>query len=438
MTRSNAAAAPPRLFDRQALALIGVIFLTEAAIAVIFFSLVQQYPAHLLDRAHLYRGRHAELLRQAAAYAGYALSAYGIAKLPSQPLSGWLADCFGARRLLLLGMAAGLAVIVAMEAAPTLILFVGACALYGVAIAVIWPAVFALVGDDYEPSVRGRIVSAISGAQLAGSAGGFAVGAFVIDYSSFAAAFGLALGLNALALLLGLTQTRSALPPPVAVPDAAAQDGSAVGRSLRALLSPNLAVLCLILVLISVSTTVLAPDLKPYSSSILHLRFSTFSLLLAVPAVVAVLTLIPSGVIVDRLGRTMPMLVAVTLWPLSILALSFSRGVPLVLLFASIAAFAYALGLPAWSASLIDLSSAGSRGLQVGVASALQAIGLAVGPAVGGLVIAALGPLAPFRLSAALMLLAALLTLVYRARARSLYQAPRRGEVDVTPRPAGG
>jgi MFS family permease len=422
VARSKNAAAN-RLFDRQALALIAVIFLTEAGIAVIFFSLVQQYPAHLLSHVRAYRGRHAELLREAAAYAGYALSAYGIAKLPAQPLSGWLADRFGSRRLLLFEVALSILVVLAMEAAPTLALFVATCALYGIAIAVVWPAVFALIGDRYEPSVRGRIVSAISGAQLAGSAAGFAAGAFVIDYASFAAAFGLALGLNAAALVFGLTQTRTAPNTPTAKPEA---QGAGLGQTLRALLAPNLVVLSLILVLISVATTVLAPDLKPYSSSILHLRFSTFSVLLAIPAVVAVLTLIPSGVIVDRFGRTMPMLVAVSLWPLSIVALSFSRGTPLALFFASIAAFAYALGLPAWSASLIDLSSAGSRGVQVGAASALQAIGLAIGPAVGGQTIAALGPLAPFRLSAALMLLAALLTLVYRARAGGLYRAPPR------------
>lgn len=430
MVRSRAAGGPENLFDRQALALIGVIFLTEAAIAVIFFSLVPQYPVHLLNLNNAYRGRHADLLRVAAAYSGYALSAYGFAKLPGQPIAGWLADRFGSRRVLLAGVLLGLAVIVLMERVGAIGIFIAACALFGLTIAVVWPAIFAIIGDVYAESIRGRILAAINGAQLGGSAIGFAVGAFVIDYTSYTVAFGLVFVLVLLALVLGFILIRSPARPRDS--QTAAQPSPAAGfAGLRALLSPGLIILSCILVLISVATTVLAPDLKAYSGGVLHLRFSTFALLLGIPAAVAVLTLFPSGLIADKLGRTLPMLVAVIVWPVSVLLLSFTRSVPLVVLLGSVAAFSYALGLPAWSASLVDLSSSGSRGLQTGAASALQAIGLAIGPAAGGALIARFGPLSPFRLSAALMVLAALLTLLYRANTRRLYAGDRA-------RPGGG
>ncbi|MGI8553256.1 MAG: MFS transporter [Dehalococcoidia bacterium] len=419
-----------RLFDRQTLALILLIFLTETAITVLF-SLFQQYPARLLAGEG---NDQALLLRRSTAYAGYALSAYGTAKLPGQPLCGWLADRFGPRRVLILGLLASLVVVLLMAWSPVVLLLVVTAGLYGLAVAVIWPAVYALVGESHAASDRGRILAAISAAQLAGTAGGFAAGAFAIDYGSFGLGFGLTLALDGVALLVALSLSRARKPAGAIVAESSAMSPTQTGEprqihSWRSLISLNLLLLSSILGLISVAVALLVPDLKAYSSSILHLRYSTFTLLLAIPAGVGVLTLLPSGTITDRLGRSLPMLVAVILWPIGILALTFTNSVPLVVLFASLAAFAYALGLPAWSASLIDISSPGSLGLQVGVASSVQAIGLALGPAIGGQTVLHLGTLAPFRLSAGLMILTAAITVAYRSRTRHLYPLPRDRQV---------
>lgn len=423
--RNNGSSARAHLFDRQALVLVSVILLTEAAISVIFFALVQQYPAHLLrlqggpDRP----GQH--LLRAGAVYAGYALSAYGVAKLPAQPLSGLLADRFGARRLLLTGLAVCVAVIVIMTRASDVTAFVAACAVYGLAAAVIWPAVYALVGDFYRASSRGRITAAISGAQMAGSAGGFAGGALLIDHAGFGPTFAVALGLDAAAFGLGLWRAcagTTADRPSPRQPDGRRRFG--VRGSLiawRSAFSADLLMLSAILVLVSLAVSLLAPNLKPYSASVLHVSFSTLALLLAVPASAAVLTLIPSGIIADRMGRSVPMIVAAAGWAMAMLALTFTRSLPFAVLFATLAASAYALGLPAWSASLIDLSIAGRRGFQVGLASAVQGVGLAAGPAIGGEIVLRLGSLAPFRFSAALMAAVLLLSLAYRSRLGRLY-----------------
>jgi len=417
---SNNSAGAARLFDGRAIIVVAVILLTEAAIAIIFFSLVQQYPAYLLRREGALFGPRSHLLRSGAVYAGYALSAYGLAKLPAQPLSGWLSDKFGAQRLLLCGLAVSLAVIGLMSAVTDVSLFVWTCALYGLAAAVVWPAVFALVGDAYQASERGRITAAISGAQVIGSAGGFAGGAVLIDHLGYGAAFVTAAGFDAAALGLALWRT---LEPASISPPAIAQKRVTTGDFRRTLsafnsaLSPDLMMLSMILVLVSLAVSLLAPDLKPYSASILHIRYSTMALLLAIPAGVAVLTLIPSGIIADKLGRSFPMLISSALWPISLLAVTFTRALPLVLVFATVAAFAYALGLPAWSATLIDLSTAGRRGLQVGFVAAVQGVGLAAGPAIGGEIVANFGSLAPFRLSAVVMLGVFLLTVAYWTRA---------------------
>jgi len=411
------------VWDRQALAIVSVIFLTEAAIAIIFFSLVQEYPAHLLRLSGHAAGPGHGLLRAGAAYTGYALSAYGLTKLPGQPLSGWIADRVGARPTLMVGLGTKLFVILVMSLVRDPVGFVVLCAAYGLTSAVVWPALYAIVGDCYLPSRRGRITAGINGAQLAGSAVGFAGGAIVIDHAGFGYAFGLAFAFNALSLLLGLVRGSNQEPQPGELRGAPACSGGLWSQiaGLRNVLSANLVMLVAILVLVSVAVSILAPDLRPYSASVLRIPYSDFALLLAIPATIAILTLIPSGMIADRLGRSTPMVVAAALWSVSLMALPLARSSWSVVPLAAVAAFAYALGLPAWSASLIDLSTAGRRGLQVGFASAIQTVGLAVGPAAGGLLVAHLGALAPFRASAALMVLVLALSLAYRARAVRLY-----------------
>jgi MFS family permease len=412
--------ASERIWDRQALAIVSIIFLTEAAIATIFFSLVQEYPSHLLRMGH--EGVGHGFLRAGAAYTGYALSAYGLTKLPGQPLSGWFADRWGARPTLLVGLATKLLVIVMMALIADPLAFVILCAAYGLTSAVVWPALYAIVGDSYEPSRRGRITAGINGAQLAGTAVGFAGGVMIIDRAGFGAGFALAFGCNVLALLLGFVRgTRLEAEPDRQVEARESKGFMCLISGLWSTLTPNLVMLVTILVLVSVAVSILAPDLRPYSVAVLHMPFSEFALLLAVPATVAILTLIPSGVISDRFGRSTPMVVAAALWAVALFLLTLTRSWMIVVPLATVAAFAYALGLPAWSASLIDLSTAGRRGLQVGIASAIQTVGLAAGPAIGGLLVAHLGVFAPLHVSAAVMAVVLCLSVAYRTRASHGY-----------------
>jgi MFS family permease len=414
------------VWDRQALAIVSIIFFTEAAIATIFFSLVQEYPSHLLRMGH--EGVGHGFLRAGAAYTGYALSAYGLTKLLGQPLSGWIADRSGARPTLIVGLASKLFVIAMMALIADPLAFVILCAAYGLTSAVVWPALYAIVGDTYEPSSRGRITAGINGAQLAGTAAGFAGGVLIIGKAGFGAAFALAFGFTLLALLLGFVRGPRLGTESRGDPELKPSPGFMRQMSgLWSTLTPSLAMLVSILVLVSVAVSILLPNLRPYSVTVLHMTFTEFALLLSIPAAIAILTLVPSGVISDRFGRSTPMVVAAALWMAALFLLTLTRSSLVVLSLASVAAFAYALGLPAWSASLIDMSTAGRRGLQVGIASAIQTVGLAVGPAIGGLLVAHLGVLAPLQVSAALMAIVLCLSVAYRARAAQGYVLVQRG-----------
>jgi MFS family permease len=134
------------------------------------------------------------------------------------------------------------------------------------------------------------------------------------------------------------------------------------------------------------------------------------------------LLLVPSGYIADRFGRNLPMALGLLLFPVSAMILTLARSPFAAVIWASIAAAGYVLCLPALSASLLDLSSSGNRGLLTGVSTSIQAIGLVVGPLLGGLLIDGLGPLAPLRASSGVMAIAFALGLVYGARTRGLYR----------------
>ena len=75
----------------RVLELSGVVFLWQAAVGIYFLSLVQQYLP--------------EALNTGAAYPGYAMASYGVAKFVWQTPAGWIADRIGRRVTMVAGMA---------------------------------------------------------------------------------------------------------------------------------------------------------------------------------------------------------------------------------------------------------------------------------------------------------------------------------------------
>src|SRR5690349_12515564 len=87
---------------------------------------------------------------------GFALSLATIFTLPIAPLTGWLADRFGARYVVIssqLLQGAGFLGYLVVNNAPTLIVF---ALLTGIGQRMFWSAYFTLVADIAEPSERDR------------------------------------------------------------------------------------------------------------------------------------------------------------------------------------------------------------------------------------------------------------------------------------------
>ncbi|HET7737295.1 MAG TPA: MFS transporter, partial [Tepidiformaceae bacterium] len=83
------------------------------------------------------------------------------------------------------------------------------------------------------------------------------------------------------------------------------------------------------------------------------------------------------------------------------------------------------MAVPAWNAAIMDLAPESHRGTIIGLSVALSGFGLAVGPALGGVIVSQSGAPAVFRTAAGLCALAGVAIALYAYRYRSRPASPR-------------
>ncbi len=117
------------------------------------------------------------------------------------------------------------------------------------------------------------------------------------------------------------------------------------------------------------------------------------------------------GGLSDRIGRRLPMIVALLVGGMATLAIPFVRSLwPLALLWVFEAA-AFAAAVPAEEALVVDLSGNERLGVILGFYTAIAGLGAVVGPLLGGWLSDRLGSMSVFVTAALLMALGALLIL---------------------------
>jgi MFS family permease len=393
----------PPLSDRASLLeLTCSVILWQASVGIFLLSLLQKYLP--------------EELGASAAFPGYAMATYGLAKLISQTPAGWLADRIGRRLTLSLGAFLALPAIFLMMEVRQVPLFLAFSALYGVSGAAIWPALMAHVGDTLEPSQRGQAMNKLNMAQLIGLGLGTVAGIFLVDYISYLAAFIAALSLNGLAFVL----TARHLPQRRAAPLARGSEAPEATGETRGPWTMSIFILAAISLFLSLGINFHAPALGAYTRQVLHVEMSQLALMIIVPGVVAAFIVARVGHLSDRFGRQRPLMVGLAVCALSLFALTRTTSSLLVVNLAVLAGLAYAVAVPAWSAAAIDAVEAGSRGLLLGALTAIQGLGGVMGQALGGTVGEAFGPLAPFRFGAMMLGVALVLTFVHMHHQRLL------------------
>jgi DHA1 family multidrug resistance protein-like MFS transporter len=386
----------PTIRHSHLLELALTVFLWHAALGVFFLSLVQQY---LPDE-----------LGASAAFPGYALAIYSLARFLWQTPAGWLADRFGRRITLALGIATAIPTLTLMMQVREGHLFLVFSALYGLGAATMWPALMAHVADTHEPSVRGRTLHFLNLAQLLGLGAGVVLGVVLVDYISYEAAFLACLAFSGLALALAMRRIEE---PASRARERGARTQQPGIRGLRLAITPGVLFLAAIVLFLSLGTTIHTPVIGTYASEVLRTELHRLAFMLFIPASVAAVVAVRCSHLADRFGRQLPLMVGLAVAALSLFALTLTRSPFLAMNLVVLAGLAYAVSIPAWSAAAMDATEIGSRGVLLGALAAVQGLGGAMGQALGGAVNQLYGPLAPFKFGAMLLAVALVLTFVH-------------------------
>ncbi|MBI5288507.1 MAG: MFS transporter [Chloroflexi bacterium] len=384
--------------NARVLELAIVVFLWQAAVGVYFLSLVQQYLPQQLGTG--------------AAWPGYAMACYGVAKFLWQPVAGFIADRLGRLVVMITGMVISIPVLVLMMEVPSERYFLAFSALLGIGAATMWPAFMAHVGESTPRARRTRTMTMLNIAQMGGIGLGTLAGVLMVDYVTYGAAFWSCIAFSVLALLMVVRSVPASAPAAQIVAVAAGVEPARTKEPEAWV--PGIATLAAVVLLLTVGTSVQTPMIGAYTREVLEVKMSFMALLLPIPALIAGIGFWRFMRISDRLGRQVLLAGGLLVAALSIFALTLTTSPYIAVNFVVLAGVAYAISMPAWGAAALDATDAGSRGLWLGALSAVQGLGAAGGQALGGVIGGMYGPLAPFKVAAFMLMMALLLIVAHQ------------------------
>lgn len=380
----------PSLLQGQPYGLAFTMFFAQIALGTVLFAVFQEYLPNDLGTSD--------------AYPGYAIAAYGGARFFGEPFTGLLSDRMNRRNNLLVGllvMALAFALMAGVDVAWP---FIPLSALMGIGTGFLWPASYAMAADMYSEGGRGKAVGVLNVAQLVGFGIGALCGAYLLDETGATPVFIVALAASAASWLVAYSSL------------GAAGKRALTGRmqtqpeDARAVLTRPIVSLTLVVLLFAVGSSTVIPAIRPYGEEVLNVSFSKLTSGLIPAIAVGALLYIPAGHFSDRLGRLPPLVAGLILAPLGMLAIAeVDRFLPAMVAAALIFA-GYVICVPAFNSAMMDLAPLSRRGAVMGIVVAVQGLGLALGPVIGGVVSAQLSAEAAFRFGAAIMLAALVLT----------------------------
>lgn len=384
---------------RRGWPLLTIAFLIDAAFIFVFLVALQTYLP--------------ESLRTSDAIAGYALAAFGGAKLLTQLLSGLVIDRVGARRALVGGIALLLIADVSMwplaHVAPWLI--IGTAAIEGLGSSLTWPAVYASGDVRFAAGQKGRfsalLTLAAGGALLVALGGGDAAYSLV----SFNVAMIAPVGAVAIALLLAIGVAMRAsgherdmqreLPRP--------------GQFAAILRHPQRAMFAAIVLTEASALGALTATYRAYGRDVLHTSLTHQNALLIPAAILGGLAVIPGGSIADRIGAKRVLVPGFAITGICLMLLARWSDPAFVLAASGVAGASFGVAVPAIASTMMSLAgSTAIRGGVIGWFMTMDGIGHAAGPAMAGLLLWLAGAEAVMVACGALFVLVAYLALTSR------------------------
>jgi multidrug resistance protein len=346
--------------------------------------------------------------------------AFAIAQFVSAPLMGSLADRFGRRPLILLGLASYAASTVGFLFAPSTTVFILVRALEGGLSAGLFPAAMGVVADIVPEDKRAQWVGFVMGSYGLGFIFGPTLGGFLYDGLGFEAPFVVSAVLAALALVAAFFLVPETRTPEVRRRERlrglrTVQSVAAEGGSIADSLPSPLYLFGTLLLLDFVGVFAFAfvePQMVFYFYEQLDWTTVQFGIVVGVYGLAMVLSQTLLGQLSDRFGRK-PVIIAGTLLTTTFyVGLALTTQFGLTLLVALVAGMGNGLTMPAMSAFYLDITSAQHRSRVMGIKESIVALGGVVGPLAVVVVSNLTTPQGVFIISATLLAGTLLLALV--------------------------
>ncbi len=305
------------------------------------------------------------------ALVGWAISAFALARVVTDIPAGLLADRFGRKRIMILGLILIVLSATGAGLADTYAWLIFARIVGGIGSALYMTAGIAWVAQVTAGKDRGRYMSLYTGLVLAGTAfgptiGGYTAARFGLNAPFFAWA---ALGVAGLIATIPLKEPADSSQAAIRV-----EDVLSVLKN-RPFMLVNCAVLALFFLRIGVRSTLV----PLYASLNLGLSEERIGILLTVAAVATVACTFPAGWLSDRVGRKRPVMACLFLSGIAALLIPWQENVPGLM--GVMAFYGLATGIQgsmaAWPA---DVAPKGKLGTSMGIYRVMADIGMFLGP----------------------------------------------------------
>ncbi len=361
---------------RRALPLLAIGFLADTGFLFVYLVVLQSYLP--------------ESLHASTAIAGYALAAYGTAKLFTQVGAGMISDRIGTRRALIGGTAllvvSDVAIVPLGHSAPWFIVPVAAVG--GLGASITWPAVYAAGATRFGAGEKARFTSMLTLATGLALLAGLGAGARVFAAVSFNAAMIFPIACTAAALAIALLTPLSAaeaLHLEHAEPPSLSELRSVLSSAHR------LAFACIVVVEAS-ALGALTVIFRAYGRDVLGVSLTREEALLLPAAVLGAACVVAGGSLADRLGARRVMVPGFAVTGACLIMLARWTHPAFVVGVAGLAGAGFGLAAPSVASTMMALAGgAGSRGGVIGWFMTADGIGHAAGPALAGVLLAALG-----------------------------------------------
>lgn len=313
---------------------------------------------------------------------GLIVSAHYLTETLFKAFAGSLLDRRG-RSVLLLGLFLSLLAFLGIYHSRNIAVILPLAGLFGLGFAPVWLAVISNVAPTHHPNRAARM-GVVFAAWLMGAGAG-PVGVNFVLGIGYRGVFQGILAIWSLCLAIGLFLPFTAKTTSVNI---------SILDQLKRLTSDHMVVKVLLpgMFLQTLAASLLLPILPIYATRVLGLTSEQYGFLLTAGGAATILMLVPMGKLVDRLPLQRVLTTGFLLCAVFLGLFPFTKELHLVSLLVILVGMSYALVLPAWNSLLAKAIPVENQATGWGIFTALEGLGIATGPVLGGAISGYLHP----------------------------------------------